>query len=141
MNRASMNTSSDARLAGAVRRGLQPLEPASAPDFARTWSRAQRRAAIGAGRDGARQRSWKPALAYAFAATIIVSGVLQWQHGRREDARLQAADYALAVQVAAANGFAVPTDRLLRGGPGSLFRGAPALPAIEYPLMPKESLL
>lgn len=142
-----MSSDRDSPLAQALRRELGPLEPRSVPDFARTWSQARLRAAAHtatatAARGHAQQsRSWRPALAFAAAVGVAAFGVVQWQHARHEDTRLQAADLALAVHVASANGFAVPTDSLLRAGPDSLFRGAPALPEIEYPLMPKESLL
>ncbi len=139
-----MNTDRDSRLARAVRDELAASEPHSVPEFARTWSRAQRRAAAtpaAANADAHAPRSWRPALAFAAAAAVAVIGVSQWQRARNEAARLQAADLALAVHVASANGFTVPTDSLLRAGPDSIFRGAPALPEVEYPLMPKESLL
>lgn len=138
----SPNEISDAELGATLRAALASTEPAQTPEFSRVWSRSQRRAAAAAPARSHRTAPFlRPVLAVAVAGALAALGLLQWSHLLRERQRVQIADYAFAVQVAAANGFSVPTDKLLQGGPASLLRGAPAVPNIEYPLMPKESFL
>lgn len=146
MKRQDMDSETEQQIADAVRQGLAGAEPASVPPFARVFALAQRAVASpGSSQAQASQlnasRNWRPALAFAAAALVASAGLLLWQRAQRDDARLQAEDYALAVHVASIYGSSVPTDRLPGAAPQSLFRGAPSIPKVEYPLMPKETLL
>jgi hypothetical protein len=136
----------DAALRTVVRAALDAAEPAQAPAFATLW----RRAATAADDPQARSaRSAPPRWSYAIAAgvaAIALGFVLGWPGGARAPATLAdqadvAADLQLALALAAREPWRVPSDALLDTSPAPMTRGAPALPAVRYPLLPEEKYL
>jgi hypothetical protein len=136
----------DAALRTVVRAALDAAEPAQAPAFATLWRRAATAAdepqARGA---GSAPPHWSYAIAAGVAA-VALGVVLGWPGGARAPATLAdqtdvAADLQLALTLAAREPWRVPSDALLDTTPAPMTRGAPALPAVRYPLLPEEKYL
>jgi hypothetical protein len=136
----------DAALRATVRAALDAAEPAQAPAFAALWQRAATAAA------DPRTRStrsaplhWSYAIAAGVAA-IALGVVLGRPDGAHAPATLAdqadvAADLQLALALAAREPWRVHSDALLDMSPAPMTRGAPALPAVRYPLLPEEKYL
>ena len=132
----------DTALRAVVRTALRAAEPAEAPSFAALWQRA---AAAPAASSATAAPRWSYAVA-AGTAAVALGAVLAWQQFARDPARpadpsALAADLQLALELAARDPLRTPTDALLDTSPESMIRGAPALPAVRYPLLPEEKYL
>ena len=140
----------EAALRARVRTAFDTVRTPAPPEFATLWQRAARLA---------RQASPPPARSPgrralpfhlpAIAASVVVAALvatLFWQRstpadgGRTAQAQL-ATDLQLAQALAAREPLRTPTDALLDITPDSLLRGGPALPAVDYPLLPEEKYL
>ena len=132
----------DAELRAIVRAALHAAEPATAPSFAALWQRA---ASMPASASATAAPRWSYAVA-AGTAAVAFGVVLAWQQFARDPAQpadpaALAADLTLALELAARDPLRTPTDALLDTSPASMIRGAPALPAVRYPLLPEEKYL
>lgn len=132
----------DAELRAIVRAALHAAEPATAPSFAALWQRA---ASLPASASATAAPRWSYAVA-AGTAAVAFGVVLAWQQFARDPAQpadpaALAADLTLALELAARDPLRTPTDALLDTSPASMIRGAPALPAVRYPLLPEEKYL
>ncbi len=136
----------DAALRTVVCAALDAAEPAQAPAFATLWRRAATAADDPQARSAhAAPPHWSYAIAAGVAA-IALGVVLGWQDGARAPAAIAdqtdvAADLQLALALAAREPWRVPSDVLLDTSPAPMTRGAPALPAVRYPLLPEEKYL
>lgn len=105
------------------------------PAFAALWQAAQQPVER-------RPRWHMPALAAGVAvAAVAVIIALRLQPAGDGAVASADADLLLAQQLAASEPWRVPTDRLLAAAPASLASGAPSIPDIRYPLLPKERYL
>jgi hypothetical protein len=132
----------DAELRAVVRAALRASESAEAPSFTTLWQRAASTPASSSATPAPR---WSYVVA-AGTAAVAVGVVLAWQQFARDPARpadpaALAADLTLALELAAREPLRTPTDALLDTAPASMIRGAPALPAARYPLVPEEKYL
>jgi len=118
------------RLREALRAALAQAEPRQVPSFGGLW-----RAAQVPGRPAV--SSWRldaaaAALIVAAAATLFaLPGV----------APAPDADYLLAARLTADFDRGNPTDGWLAQVPSAPLSGGPAMPSVEYPLLPKETYL
>lgn len=140
----------EAALRARVRAAFDTAQTPTPPEFAMLWQRAARLARQ-ASPPPARSPGWGalPFRLPAIAASVVFAALvatLFWQRstptdgGRTVQAQL-ATDLQLAQALAAREPLRTPTDALLDTVPDSLLRGAPALPAVDYPLLPEEKYL
>jgi hypothetical protein len=126
----SAGRDADRSLVQALRAALGAIEPERVPPFGHVFVRA---AAVAP----PRRRTWALAAAGACAAaTALVAWLALPPPAPAPDE-----DHRLALAVAASFGGGTPTDRWLDAAPSAPLSGLPALPRVEYPLIPEETLL
>jgi hypothetical protein len=114
----------------ALQAALAQSEPRDVPAFGGMWRAAQRpRAAVS---------SWRLDLVAA-ALTVAAAAVAMFTlPGRTPEPD---SDYLLAARITAHFDRGNPTDGWLDQVPSPPLSGGPALPSVEYPLLPKEKFL
>jgi hypothetical protein len=120
--------SDEARLRAALRKALADAEPREVPAFGSFLER------IGPG--SGRRATARLRVAVAAALIAAIAAIAWFSHGPTP-----ADDYRLAVTVVAGAGHGTPTDRWLALAPATPVAGLPAVPRVEYPLLPEEVLL
>lgn len=119
------------RLRQALQAALAQAEPGQAPAFGGMWRAAQqpRRPAAS---------SWRLDLVAAALAVAAAAVAVFTLPGRTPEPD---ADYLLAARLTAEFDRGNPTDGWLAQVPSPPLSGGPALPSVEYPLLPKETFL
>jgi hypothetical protein len=114
----------------ALQAALAQAEPREVPAFGGMWRAAQwPRAATS---------SWRLDLVAAALTVAAVAVAVFALSGRTPEAD---PDYLLAARLTAHFDRGNPTDRWLDQVPSPPLSGGPALPSVEYPLLPKEKFL
>ncbi|MEZ5458022.1 MAG: hypothetical protein R3E65_01440 [Steroidobacteraceae bacterium] len=136
----------EAALRARVRAALEAAPTPAAPEFATLWQRAAGLARQASGSAVAPSLPYRFAAIAAGLASVALVATLVWQRSTPDDAGRTAqaelaTDLQLAQALAARAPLRTPTDALLDNAPDSLLRGGPALPAVDYPLLPEEKYL
>jgi hypothetical protein len=114
----------------ALQAALAQAEPREVPAFGGMWHAAQRPRAAAS--------SWRLDLVAAALTVTAVAVAVFNLPGRTPEPD---ADYLLAARLTAHFDRVSPTDGWLDQMPSPPLSGGPALPSVEYPLLPKEKFL